>query len=113
VKILLVAVLVVLVGVIVWQVLSYEHTHIGFALLGAKARSAVPALIEIADRNISLEPRSHAVLSLGSIGPEAKEAVPALLRWGTSADQRLRLKATWSLGMIVPEPPKGVDTNLR
>jgi hypothetical protein len=87
VKILLVAVLVVLVDVIVWQVLSYEHTRIGFALLGAKAKSAVPALIEITDRNISLESRSHAVLSLGSIRPAAREAVPALLRWGTNANR--------------------------
>jgi hypothetical protein len=83
----------------------------GFALLGAKGKSAVPALIEIADHNISLESRGHAVLSLGSIGPVAKEAVPALLRWGTNADQKLRLEAGVSLRIIDPESAKAGGTD--
>jgi len=77
--------------------------QVGFALLGDQAKSAVPALIEIADQNISVESQGHAVLSLGSIGPQAKEAVPALLRCATNADEKLRLEAGVSLRIIAPE----------
>jgi hypothetical protein len=85
----------------------------GFALLGAQAKDAVPALIEIADQNISVESQGHAVLSLGSIGPQAQEAVPALLRWGTNADEKLRLEAGVSLRLIAPEWEAGRTNRAR
>ena len=43
----------------------------GFEVLGAKAQSAVPALIEIANQNISPESQYWAIDALGFIGPSA------------------------------------------
>jgi hypothetical protein len=58
----------------------------GFFVLGAEAQSAVPALIEIVNQDISFESQYSAVFALGYIGPSAKEAVPMLLQWTTNAD---------------------------
>jgi hypothetical protein len=77
-----------------------------FAALGAKAQSAVPALIEIANQKISLESQTDAIHALGFIGPPAKEAVPSLLRWATNADQEVRFGAIYALGEIHAEPER-------
>jgi HEAT repeat protein len=45
--------------------------------MGTKARKAVPALIE-ALRDTYMPVRKAAVLALGEIGPDAREAAPAL-----------------------------------
>ena len=62
----------------------------GFYELGRSAQNAVPALIEIANQNISRDSQYYAVYSLGCIGPAAKEAVPSLLRWTTDTNDLLR-----------------------
>ena len=79
-----------------------------FKVLGAEARYAVPALVEIADRNIS--PASHyaAIAALGNIGPAARGAVPALLRYTTGGDSSLRWHAINSLAAIGAEPDRVV-----
>jgi HEAT repeat protein len=77
-----------------------------FAALGAKAQSAVPALIEIANQKISLESQTDAIHALGFIGPPAKEAVPSLLRWATNADQQVRFGAIYALGEIHAQPDR-------
>ena len=84
--------------------LNSEALH-GFWVLGAKAQSSVPALIEIANRNrnVSLVSQCCAISALGFIGPSAKEAVPSLLRWATSADWQLRWGAIFALGRIRAE----------
>jgi len=56
----------------------------GFEVLGAKAQSAVPGLIEIFNQNISFPSQRKAIEALGDIGPAAKEAVPSLLRWAAT-----------------------------
>jgi hypothetical protein len=61
-----------------------------FFELGRSAQNAVPALIEIANQNISRDSQYYAVYSLGCIGPAAKEAVPSLLRWTTDTNDLLR-----------------------
>jgi hypothetical protein len=48
----------------------------GLVVLGTKAESAVPALIEIVNRNISPMSQASAITVLRNIGPQAKEAVP-------------------------------------
>jgi hypothetical protein len=58
----------------------------GFHVLGAKAQSAVPALLEIANQNISRTSQSYAIEALGFIGPPAKEAVPFLIRCATATN---------------------------
>jgi hypothetical protein len=79
-----------------------------FRVLGAKAKSAVPALIEIANRNISRESQSSAVAALAYIGPSAKEAAPDFLRWATNADRDVRFCAIAALGKTGNEPDPAV-----
>lgn len=74
-----------------------------FWLLGTNAQTAVPALIQIADQDISPESQRSAIYSLAGIGPAAKEAVPSLLRWTTNADPMVRNTARFSLFVIDPE----------
>jgi hypothetical protein len=77
-----------------------------FEVLGAEAQSAVPALIEIANQNISPESRYCALDALGYIGPPAKEAVYSLLRWSTNSDYEVRGQAFFALGKIGTEPDR-------
>ena len=74
-----------------------------FGVLRAKARSAVPELIEIADQNISHDSRCYALAALAFIGPPAKGAIPALSAWATNADGAVRLYAANALKAIDPE----------
>ena len=74
-----------------------------FAILGARAHSALPALIDIANENISPESQSCAIWTLGHVGPPARNVVPALLRWTTNADRDIRNSAIHALGQIDPE----------
>lgn len=74
-----------------------------FWLLGTNAQTAVPALIQIADQNISPESQRSAIYSLAGIGPAAGAAVPSLLRWTTNADPMVRNTAKFSLFAIDPE----------
>ncbi|MGO8929178.1 MAG: HEAT repeat domain-containing protein [Limisphaerales bacterium] len=79
-----------------------------FSVLGAKAQSAVPTLIEIANQNISPESQGDSIFALGSIGPPAKEAVPSLLGWATNANAYVRFHAISALGKIGTEPDRVV-----
>jgi len=78
-----------------------------FGVLRAKAQSAVPALIEIANKNISHDSRCYAIAAMVFIGPLAKEAVPSLSAWATDADGIVRLHAVNALGGIRAEPETG------
>jgi HEAT repeat protein len=85
-----------------------------FEVLGPKARSAVPALIEIANQNISRSSQHYAIDALGYLGedetgytnPSAKEAVPSLLGWATNEDWHVRSDAILALGRIGAEPDR-------
>jgi HEAT repeat protein len=79
-----------------------------FRVLGAESRSAVPALLEIANENISHSSRCCAIRAVGSIGPSANGAVPALLRWATNPDAGVRCNAIFALGKIGAEPDRVV-----
>jgi HEAT repeat protein len=79
-----------------------------FRVLGAEAQSAVPALIEIANQNISPSSRYCAIRAVGSIGPSANGAVPALLRWAINPDAGVRCSAIFALGKIGAEPDRVV-----
>jgi HEAT repeat protein len=76
----------------------------GFTVLGTNGQSATPALIEIANRNISLPSRYYAIEALGYIGPPAKDAVPSLLRLATNADLHGRCSAMFALRQIHEKP---------
>ena len=80
----------------------------GFAVLGAQAESAVPALIDIANQDGSPMARCNAMVALGYIGRVARPAVPSLLQCATNSDGTLRADAIFALGRIHSEPDKVV-----
>jgi HEAT repeat protein len=79
-----------------------------FGVLGAKARSAVPALIAIANQNLSRASRWYALEALVLVGPPAPEAIPLLSGWATKADGSVRSYAMNALGRIRAEPERGL-----
>jgi HEAT repeat protein len=81
----------------------------GLSLLGAEARAAVPALIDVLQGGGSLA-RQNAALALGKIGPDARAAVPALARMLRDPDWLLRRQAAIALGEIGPDAgPAGAE----
>jgi hypothetical protein len=60
-----------------------KHQRAASALmaLGPRARSAVPYLIRIYDRNVSESSRETILIALSSMGPTARQAGPSLVRW--------------------------------
>jgi len=88
----------------------------GFRILGAQARAAVPELIKIYEQNISPTSSSYAAEALGAIGHDAKAAVPSLLRVFSSVndpgDPR-RPASVKALGEIGEEPAQVVPVLIR
>jgi HEAT repeats len=80
----------------------------GFGVLGAKAQTAVPALIEIVNQNLSRASRWYALEALALVGPPAPEATPLLSGWATNADASVRSYALNALGRIRAEPAQGL-----
>jgi hypothetical protein len=74
-----------------------------FGVLGTNAQTAVPALIKIADENISPVSRLCAIESLGYVGSPTKETIASLMRWTTNADNSVRNWARHGLLRIDPE----------
>ncbi len=85
-----------------------QRARHGFEVLGAQAQSAVPALIDIANRDVSRTAKFNALDALGFIGPPAEKAVPSLLQWATNTDQELRCSAIFALGRIRSDPERVV-----
>src|SRR5579872_1378095 len=83
--------------------LNYQAA-VGFQSLGSEAKDAIPALVEIYERNISRQSQRATAEILGSLGPVAKQAIPALLRGATNAEFAARLDAVTTLGQIHAEP---------
>ncbi len=75
-----------------------------FAVLGARAKDAVPELIRIYQQNFSDSSRCRACNSLGAVGPAASEAIPTLLSGLTNADWSVRELCADTLGMIHSRP---------
>jgi hypothetical protein len=76
---------------------------VAFGILRTNAQSAVLALIGIVKQNISPTSQSCAVMSLGYMGPTAKEALPSLLRWATNVDVNVSTNARHALLFIDAE----------
>jgi HEAT repeat protein len=76
----------------------------GLQALGASARSAVPAVIEIYEARVSPSSERWSSYALGAIGPAAKEAIPTLLRATTNADPQSRQNSLIALASIHCEP---------
>jgi hypothetical protein len=75
-----------------------------FQRLGPSAKTAVPALIEIYEQNLSTVSQIATAHALGSIGPPARQAAPALLRGMTNVDANVRHETAFVLSQIHAEP---------
>ncbi|HYG33628.1 MAG TPA: HEAT repeat domain-containing protein [Clostridia bacterium] len=76
----------------------------GFQVLGEEAQSAVPALMDIINQNITPASRASAIRALGSIGAPAKVAVPLLVQCTTDADGDVHSSSIYALAQIGSEP---------
>lgn len=83
---------------------TYEMAAMGLEVLGPRATDAVPELMKIFDQNPSPQCRAAIARVVGLMGPEAKAAVPSLLRGATNADGVTRGNSLWALGRIHAEP---------
>jgi HEAT repeat protein len=85
----------------------FQHRHgaMGFRVLAADGKSAVPALIELYSQdNADIDALGCLSDSLAYIGPDAKAAVPALIHRLGHTDDYVRFNAAFALGEIHSEP---------
>jgi HEAT repeat protein len=87
-----------------------NEATLGFEILGADAKGAVPALVEIYEQKLSESSQSSAASALGAIGPDASVAVPVLLREAAISNSPVRVSAIWALGQIHSDPGTVVPT---
>ncbi|MDB6065656.1 MAG: putative lyase [Pedosphaera sp.] len=80
----------------------------GFLALGAEGKSAVPELIVMYEQKSLRECRESVANALGSIGPAAKAAVPAIVRGLSDMDEVDSNYAAKALGRIHAEPELAV-----
>lgn len=92
---------------------SNEQAFMGFQALGSDAVSAVPELIKILDQNVSESSENYTARTLAVIGPEAKAAVPLLLRAATSTNVSDHSDAIWALGQIHADSDKVIPVLIR
>ena len=84
---------------------DYERNcegYLGIKTLGTNAVTAVPELVRIYKLNISDNSRSAVIMSLGEIGPPAKDAVPFLLQW--LSERPKEFEVIQALGKIHSSP---------
>jgi hypothetical protein len=81
-----------------------QAAYFAFLKLGARAESAVPALIQIFELNISAFSQQCTAGSLASVGPAANVAIPVLVRGLTNANPLVRQDIVTSLGRLHSEP---------
>jgi len=84
-----------------------------FIVLGSTAKAALPDLIKAYQETQSVEAWSAIEDALAWIGPEARPALPLLLRAATNANSRVRANALWALGEIHAQPEACVPALLR
>jgi hypothetical protein len=90
-----------------------EEGLCGFQILGAEAKGAVPALLDIYERPPSSSSRTGAAAALSWISPSASAAIPALIQGTTNSDLWVRLPAVDALGSIRSEPERVVPALIR
>ncbi len=75
----------------------------GLGKLGAKAKQAVPALIDLlrtGEESGQCSNQFHAAEALGKIGPDARAAIPALSEWMKDKSEAARRAATEAIRKI-------------
>jgi len=81
------------------SVIRYRAVE-GYRALGAAAKQQVSALILMLESESNAEVRSDIAAALGEIGPEAKPAIPALMKAAQDPNQTLRFSAVFALANI-------------
>ena len=81
----------------------YERAAMGLEVLGPRAESAVPELVNIFETNLSPQSQGTIARVLGLMGPLAKAAVPSLLRGTVSTNGFVRQSSIWAVSKIDPE----------
>jgi hypothetical protein len=81
-----------------------QRAEAGFEELGPRGAAAVPELIKILEENRSRESLRLIAMTLGKIGPNAKMAVPALLRAAVSTNTTDHFNEFEALGKIHSAP---------
>ena len=76
----------------------------GFAKLGPDAKDAVPTLIALYGRDLSVSGQATIANALGRVGPPAKAAIPFLLSRAANSNIHVRANALYALGHIHAEP---------
>ena len=84
-----------------------------FIVLGNTAKAAVPDLIKACEDTRSVDAWSAIEDAFAWIGPDARPALPLLLRGATNSNNRVRANALWALGEIHAEPDSCVPALLR
>lgn len=93
-----------------------ERNHMGstaFFALGHDADSALPALIDIYEQNISPESRRSTLMVIGNLGLPAKRIVPTLLLQTTDPNREVRHDAVWALAQMHCEPEQVVPALMK
>jgi hypothetical protein len=85
---------------------SYDaiEASCAFNALGQQASNAVPDLIRLLDQDLPALNHGMVILTLAEIGPPAKPAVPAIMRYLRAPDPVQRGQALYALGKVHPEP---------
>jgi len=84
-----------------------------FIDLGNTAKGAIPDLIKAYEETQSVDAWSAIEDAFAWIGPDARPALPLLLRATTNSNNRVRANALWALGEIHAEPDSCVPALLR
>ena len=72
----------------------------GYSALGAAAKGAVAGLIKVLESEKSAEVRMDLVSALAAIGPEARPAIPVLLKMVNDPNPQLRKRVLFALADI-------------
>jgi len=81
------------------SVIRYRAVE-GYSALGEAAKQEVTALMEMMESEASAEVRSDVAAALGGIGPEARPAIPVLMKAAQDENQGLRHSALFALANI-------------
>jgi HEAT repeat protein len=81
-----------------------QAAYFAFLKLGARAESAVPALMDIYELKISPFSQQATARSLGHIGPTAKRAIPLLIRGMADTNTLVRCDTLMALADFHAEP---------
>ncbi len=85
----------------------------GYRVLGARAKPSVPGLIQILEGEPNVEVRADVAWALGAIGPEARAAIPALLRAAETPHPQLHRSALIAVFEIERSSPDRVLPAIR